>query len=71
MKSLEETIKLKCKFLGERITPLYFSPTYLHRNSSKVFVSKNNIETKDEITLLEEMIPLLHYIFSCINYSGR
>ena len=26
MKSLEETIKLKCKFLGNTITPLYLLP---------------------------------------------
>ena len=70
MKSLEETIKLKCKFLGCTMTPLYFlpAPIYFPR-IFELFASKNNIETNNEITLMEEMTPLLVYLFSCIEYS--
>ena len=71
MKSLEETIKLKCKFLGEMISPLYLLPPLEYQPPIfKIYASKNNIKTRDEITLIEEMAPLLVYICSCINFCG-
>ena len=68
MKSLEETIKLKCKFLGNTITPLYLllPDNYFFFT---IFESKNSFDARDEVTLLEEMTPLLVYFCSCIVFS--
>ena len=74
MKTLQEVIKQKCKFLGNNKVPyaLYKLPvsTYL-TNRIDLFVSKDNVESNNIITLLEEMSPLIVYIFSCIVYSGH
>ena len=70
MKSLEETIKLKHKFQACTESPLYFLPVPISfPRVFKLYESKNIIETEDEITLLEEITPLMVYIISCINYS--
>ena len=71
MKSLEETIKLKCKFLGNMISPLYLlPPDEFFPQIFNIYRSKNNIDARDEITLLEEMTPLLVYLCSCIIFGG-
>ena len=72
MKLLEETIKLKCKFLGNTITPLYLLPPdnhFLITDPITIFESKNSFDARDEIILLEEMTPLLVYFCSCILFS--
>ena len=74
MKSLEETIKQKCKFLGNFKVPyaLYNFPisTFLTKEI-KLFVSNDNVKSNNSITLLEELTPLIIYIFSCIVYNGH
>ena len=73
MKSLEETIKQKCKCLGNRQTPYglynFMIPTNAYRGIN-IFLTDSNIETESIITLLEEMIPLFAYIYSCLKYHG-
>ena len=71
MKSLEETIKQKCKFLGNSRIPyeLYnFTVPTNTINDITLFLTNSNIETESIITLIEEMIPLFVYIFSCLKY---
>ena len=75
MKSLEKVIKLKSKFMSNITDPLYLIPSFATSDEHNfygdysIFISKNNIDIKEEITLLEEMIPLLIYISSCVEYS--
>ena len=74
MKSLEETIKQKCKFLGNIEVPyaLYNLPvSNFLTNKLDLFVSNDNVKSNNSITLLEEMTPLVIYIFSCIIYNGH
>ena len=73
MKTLEEVIKQKCKFIGNSKKPYelynlgpYTSPTTYIR----LFLTNMTIESDNIITLLEEMVPLFVYIFSCILRSG-
>ena len=73
MKSLEETIKLKCKLLSTIDSPLYsLHPGNLLFYSSPITIyeSKNTFTTRDELTLLEEITPLIVYLCSCITFSG-
>ena len=74
MKSLEEVIKQKKFFLGNIEVPyaLYNFPisTFLS-NKLDLFVSNNNVESSNSITLLEKMTPLIIYIFSCIIHNGH
>ena len=71
MKSLEEIIKQKCKFLGNSTVPYglynFMQPT----NSAHVinlFLTNSNVESENILTLLEEMGPLFVYIYSCLKY---
>ena len=65
MKSLEETIKQKCKFLGNNEIPYelynFIEPTDSNTDIS-LFLTNPNIESENIITLLEEMTPLTVYI---------
>ena len=74
MKTLEEVIKQKKEFLGNIEVPyaLYNFPisTFLS-NKLDLFVSNNNVESSNSITLLEEMTSLIIYIFSCIIHNGH
>ena len=73
MKSLEETIKQKCKFLGNNEIPYklynFIEPTDSNTDIS-LFLTNPNIESENIITLLEEMTPLTVYIYSCLKYRG-
>ena len=75
MKSLEEVIKQKCKFIGNSRKPyeLYNLRPYSYPTTDiRLFLTNMTIETDNIITLLEEMAPLLVYIFSSILHrSGR
>ena len=72
MKSLEEVIKQKCKFIGDAKEEYdLYHHTYYESIDNVLFLSSMTIETKNHITLLEEMAPLLVYIFSCILYNAR
>ena len=75
MKTLEETIKQKCKFLGNIEVPyaLYinFPISTISSNKLDLFVSNDNVKSSNSITLLEELKPLIIYIFSCIIYNGH
>ena len=69
MKSLEEVIKQKCEFIGNKRKPyeLYNLRPYSYLTTDiRLFLTNMTIETDNIITLLEEMTPLLVYIFSCI-----
>ena len=69
MKSLEQVIKQKCKFLGnhKKLYELYNLRPYSYPSTDiRLFLTNMTIETDNIITLLEEMTPLLVYIFSCI-----
>ena len=75
MKTLEQVIKQKCKFIGNSRKPyeLYnFRPYSYPTTDIRLFLTNMTIESDNIITLLEEMTPLLVYIFSCILHrSGR
>ena len=72
MKTLEEVIKQKCKFIGDAKEEYdLYRHTYYGTIDNVLFLSSMTIETKNLITLLEEMTPLLVYIFSCILYNAR
>ena len=69
MKTLEEVIKQKCKFIGNSKEPyeLYNLRPFSYQSTSvSLFLTDTTIESDNIITLLEEMTPLLVYIFSCI-----
>ena len=65
MKKLEETIKQKCKFLGNIEVPyaLYNFPiSTFSLNKLDLFISNDNVKSSNSITLLEELMPLIIYI---------
>ena len=69
MKTLEEVIKQKCKFLGNSKKPyeLYnLRPFSYPSTDIRLFLTNMGIKSDNTITLLKEMRPLLMYIFSCI-----
>ena len=74
MKTLEEVIKQKCKFIGNskkpyelyNLRPYSYPATYI-----RLFLTNMTIESDNIITLLEEMTPLLVYIFSCICHCNE
>ena len=73
MKSLEETIKQKCKFLGnsqKHYGLYYFTAPINTSNVIRLFLIHSNIESESIVTLLEEIIPLFVYIYSCLKYIG-
>ena len=73
MKTLEEVMKQKCKFIGNSKKPyeLYNLEPYSYTVTDiLLFITNDNLESKNIITLLEEMTPLLTYIFSCIAYKS-
>ena len=74
MKSLETLIKQKCKFIGNKRKPyeLYNLRSYSYPSTDiRLFLTNMTIESDNIITLLEEMAPLLVYIFSCICYCNE
>ena len=74
MKSLEEVIKQKCKFIRNSRKPyeLYNLRPYSYPTTDiRLFLTNMTIETDNIITLLEEMTPLLVYIFSCICHCNE
>ena len=75
MKSLEEVIKHKCKFLGNSKKPyeLYNLDPYSYTELTDIllFSTNDNVKSKNIITLLMEMTPLLTYISSCMRYYNN
>ena len=74
MKSLETVIKQKCKFIGNKRKPyeLYNLHSYSYPSTDiRLFITNMTVETDNVITLLEEMAPLLVYIFSCICHCNE
>ena len=74
MKTLERVIKQKCKFIGNSRKPyeLYNLRPYSYPTTDiRLFLTNMTIETDNIITLLEEMTPLLVYIFSCICHCNE
>ena len=73
LKSLEQVIKQKCKFLchttePEAIRSSHFGADF--HSEKLLYMSKTTIETANLITLLEEMKPLFVYIISYVLYEG-
>ena len=71
MKSLEETIQQKCKFLGNSTVPYELYNFMQPTNSTHVinlFLTNSNVESENILTLLEEMGSLFVYIYSCLKY---
>ena len=74
MKSLETVIKQKCKFIGNKRKPyeLYNLRPYSHPTTDiRLFITNMTVESDNIITLLEEMTPLLVYMFSCICHCNE
>ena len=72
MKSLEQVIKQKCKFLGNTTDPEEYRITNIIANAKSeklLFMSNTTIETANKITLLEEIKPLFVYITSYVLYE--
>ena len=63
MKSLEEVIEYKYRFMSSMDDPLYLFPTLFSSSGNNLsfdlFETKNNFDATDGITLLKEITPLL------------
>ena len=73
MKSLEETIAQKCKFLGNSKKDYELYSLVPHNSSPyivRLFLSNPGIESKTIITLLKEILPLFVDICSCLKHNG-
>ena len=72
LKSLEQVIKQKCKFLGNTNSEEYRigQITYGVRSKYLLHITNTTIETANKITLLEEIKPLFVYLCSCILHEG-
>ena len=72
MKTLKEVIKHKRLLLSNIESPLYFLPpdNFFNLDSFVIYSSKNYFTWRDEMTLLEEITPLVVYLCSCIIYCG-
>ena len=75
MKSLEEVIKYKLKFLPVEIEPFYAIQTYRARRGLypppshyDIYRTKNTIFSNDSFSFIEDMTPLFIYISSCDKY---
>ena len=73
MKSLEEVIEYKYRFMSENIDPLYFVETIDINNRTLgdfiLYISNGYFHNVDNITFLEEIKPLLVYFSSCLRYN--
>ena len=75
MKTLEEVIKYKLKFLPKKIDPFFIIPTFPpNRRKNGVLSYYNMYETKntlfsyDSYSVMEDITPLFIYISSCDKY---
>ena len=74
MKSLEQVIKQKCKFLGntksgeENYFNLY-ERCFFDEDYENLYVSNDEVKSENIITFLKEMKPLIVFLFSCIRYD--
>ena len=75
MKSLEEVIKYKLKFLPSGIDPFYAIQTYTARrmpysipHEYDIYRLKNTIFPYDSLSFMEDITPLFIYISSCDKY---
>ena len=75
MKSLEEVIKYKLKFLPAGIDPFYAIQTYTARKMPyslpyeyDIYRLKNTIFPYDSLSFMEDITPLFIYISSCDKY---
>ena len=67
MKSLEQVIKQKYKFIGNTKESYDLYNNHYHESIDHVlFLSNRTVETNNVITLLEEMTPLLVYIYTAV-----
>ena len=72
MKTLEEVIKQKCKFLGNTTDPREYRTLQIITDIERghlLHMSNTTIETANVFTLLEEIKPLFVYITSCVLYE--
>ena len=74
MKSLEQVIKHKCKFRGrtgwrEEDYFILYKRSFYEYDYFPLYISNNEGKSENIITLLEEMKPLIVFLFSCIMYD--
>ena len=74
MKSLEKVIKQKCKFRGkigrrEEDDFILYRRSFFEYDYINLYVSNNGVISENIFTLLEEMKPLIVFLFSCIMYD--
>ena len=75
MKSLEEVIKYKLKFLPKEIDPFFIIPTFPPNrrrdgvlNDYNMYETKNTLFSNDSYSVMEDITPLFIYISSCDKY---
>ena len=71
---LEKVIKQKRKFIGnsKKLYELYnIRPFSYPATDIRLFLTNTGIKSDNSITLIEEMRPLLTYIFSCILHCNE
>ena len=75
MKSLEEVIKYKLKFLPKEIDPFFIVPTFptgrgyhVVSNFYNMYETKNTLFSNDSYSVMEDITPLFIYISSCDKY---
>ena len=74
MKSLEQVIKQKCKFRGktgwrEEDYFILYKRSFYEYDYFPLYISNNGVISENIFTLLEEMKPLIVFLFSCIMYD--
>ena len=75
MKSLEEVIKYKLKFLPKEIDPFFIIPTFPPNrrrdgvlNYYNMYETKNTLFSNDSYSVMKDITPLFIYISSCDKY---
>ena len=74
MKSLNTVIKQKCKFRTNTSSSEFFNfykRSFLEDDGNPLYISHSEVSSKNIITLIEEMKPLIVFLFSCIQYDKR
>ena len=78
MKTLDEVIKYKLYFMGRTIDPFYAIQSYTadrgrpeYGHFYEIYRTGYDIRSQDTLTLLEDITPLMVYIFSCEEYYSQ
>ena len=74
MKSLNTVIKQKCKFRTNTSSSEFlnfYKRSFWEDDGNPLYISHSEVSSKNIITLIEEMKPLIVFLFSCIQYDKR